>query len=102
MSERNFDLNDDEQLLGGFRCAEIDPQQLWDVAVKTRRNALIGYHVIRAVRPEMDKRPMRVDVARTQVTALARQLSDAAVAYELPVMLADIKEECGIDVLEEN
>ncbi|MFI5275525.1 MAG: hypothetical protein ACHQT5_01745 [Candidatus Saccharimonadales bacterium] len=101
MSERNsgplraFDLNSDEMVIGDFRQSAIEPPQLWDAAVETRRKVLSGFHVVRAVRPEMNGEPMQVNTPRTEVAALASQLVDAALDYELPVLLADIAAEGG-------
>jgi hypothetical protein len=85
-----IDLSDHEMLVGDFRHPSIAPKGAWDAAVQARAIALSGFHLVRAVRPDMDAHPVEVVSQRKDVAELAGRLTEAAVEFEMAALLTEI------------
>lgn len=87
---KKIDLTDYEMLVGDFRNPSVELSGAWDAAVQARSNVLSGFHLLRAVRPEMDAQPMEVASKREDVVELAGRLIEVAVDYELTELMTEI------------
>lgn len=87
---RKIDLSDHEMLVGDFRKPSVEPSGAWDAAVQARSNVLSGFHLLRAVRPEMDAQPMEVASKREDAVELAGRIIEVAVDYEMTELMAEI------------
>lgn len=90
---RPVGLSEDEMIIGDLRESTIEPADVWDAAVETRRRALSGFHVVRAVRPAFKDGPIPMDIRRADTAALAGRLADVAIRNEMPVLMAQIAAE---------
>ena len=86
---QKIDLTDHEMLIGDFRNPSVEPSGAWDAAVQARSNVLSGFHLLRAVRPEMDAQPLEVASRREDVVELAGRIIVVAVDYEMTELMAE-------------
>lgn len=89
-------LSDEEMVVGDFNEPVIEPPQAWPAAITVQNKVLSGFHLLRSVRPDVSGQPMSVDPRREdkiyKTVPLAHRLMEAAVTFELPVLMAEITE----------
>ena len=97
---QKIDFTDREMLVGDFRQVSVEPSGAWDAAVQARTNALTGFRLLRAVRPDLDPYPVEVASTREDVVELAGRLVEAAVDYEMPELMAETTAALRADTLD--